>query len=39
MTIAVGDRIPETTLVKVTDAGPEQIAAADYFGGRRVALF
>lgn len=39
MTIAVGDRIPSTTLVKVTDAGPEQIGSDDYFAGRRVALF
>ena len=39
MTINTGDRLPEATLVKMTDNGPEQIATADYFKGRRVALF
>lgn len=39
MTIQVGDRIPSTTLVKVTDDGPEQIGSDEYFAGRRVALF
>lgn len=39
MTIAVGDRIPDVTLTKVTDAGPEAVTSAEYFKGRRVALF
>ncbi len=39
MTIATGDTLPEATLVKVTENGPEQVNAADYFKGRRVALF
>ncbi|WP_343528147.1 peroxiredoxin [Sphingomonas sp.] len=39
MTIKVGDRLPTTTLVKVTPEGPEQVSTADYFAGRRVALF
>ncbi|MDR6115496.1 MULTISPECIES: peroxiredoxin [unclassified Sphingomonas] len=39
MTIKVGDRLPAATLVKVTPEGPEQVNAADYFAGRRVALF
>ena len=39
MTIAVGDTIPDVPLVRVTDDGPEQVASADYFRGRRVALF
>lgn len=39
MTIKVGDRLPETTLVKVTPEGPEQVTTTDYFAGRRVALF
>ncbi|MBC7522352.1 MAG: peroxiredoxin [Sandarakinorhabdus sp.] len=39
MTIKVGDKIPETTLVKATDAGPAPISTADLFGGRTVALF
>ncbi len=39
MTVSVGDRIPETTLVKVTDSGPDQVSSTDYFAGRRIALF
>ena len=39
MTISVGDRLPSTTLVKVTEGGPEQIGSDEYFAGRRVALF
>lgn len=39
MTIAVGDRIPETTLVKMTDAGPDQVSSTDFFAGKRIALF
>ena len=39
MTIKVGDKIPEATLVKATDAGPAPITTAELFGGRTVALF
>ena len=39
MTVSVGDRIPETTLVKVTDAGPDQVSSTEFFAGKRVALF
>lgn len=39
MTISVGDRIPDTTLVKVTADGPEQISTTDFFASRTVALF
>ncbi|WP_287940239.1 peroxiredoxin [Sphingopyxis sp.] len=39
MTIATGDSLPDTKLVKVTEGGPEQVSAADYFKGRKVALF
>ena len=39
MTISVGDRIPETTLVKLTDAGPDQVSSTTFFAGKRVALF
>ena len=38
MTITVGDRLPEATLVKVGDS-PEQVTTTDFFAGRRVALF
>jgi peroxiredoxin len=38
MTIKVGDRIPSTTLTKVTASGPDQVSSDDYFKGRKVAL-
>jgi glutaredoxin/glutathione-dependent peroxiredoxin len=39
MTIAVGDTLPDVKLVKATDQGPEAVQSADYFKGKRVALF
>ena len=39
MTIAKGDRIPDVTLVKATDGGPEKVQSGDYFAGKKVALF
>lgn len=39
MTISVGDRIPEVTLVKATPEGPQQVSSSEYFAGKRVALF
>jgi peroxiredoxin len=39
MTITVGDKLPDVKLVKATDAGPEAVQVADYFKGKRVALF
>jgi peroxiredoxin len=39
MTIAVGESVPDVKLVKVGEAGPEPVQAADYFKGKRVALF
>jgi peroxiredoxin len=39
MTIAVGDTLPDVKLVKATEAGPEAVQAAEYFKGKRVALF
>ena len=39
MTISVGDRIPDVTLVKATENGPEQVQSGEYFKGRKVALF
>ena len=38
MTINVGDKIPDATLIKATDAGPAPITTAELFGGRTVAL-
>ncbi|MGB3711504.1 MAG: peroxiredoxin [Erythrobacter sp.] len=39
MTISVGDKLPEVTLVKATPDGPQQIKSGEYFAGRKVALF
>jgi peroxiredoxin len=39
MSINVGDRIPQTTLMRATSEGPEPVNSEDYFRGRRVALF
>ena len=39
MTISIGDRLPEATLIKVGTDGTEPVTTADYFAGRRVALF
>jgi peroxiredoxin len=39
MTIAVGDKLPDVKLIKVTANGPEAVQSADYFAGKKVALF
>ena len=39
MTIAKGDRIPDVTLVKATENGPEKVQSGEYFAGKKVALF
>ena len=39
MTIQIGDRVPNTGFVKVTDQGPEAIDSDAFFAGRKVALF
>lgn len=39
MTISVGDRLPDVTLIKATENGPEQVSSSDYFAGKKVALF
>ena len=39
MTINVGDKLPTATLVKATENGPEAVNSAEYFAGRRIALF
>lgn len=39
MTIAIGDKLPNVKLTKVTESGPEQVEASDYFAGKKVALF
>ena len=39
MTIQTGEKLPETTLTKMTENGPEQVTSTDFFAGRKVALF
>ena len=39
MTIAVGDKLPDVKLIKATAEGNEPVQTADYFKGKRVALF
>lgn len=39
MTISVGDTIPNVKLTKATAEGPNAVQTADFFAGRRVALF
>ena len=39
MTISVGDKLPDVTLVKPTADGPEKVQSGDFFKGRKVALF
>lgn len=39
MTIAKGDTLPDVTLVKVTENGPEKVQSSEFFAGRKVALF
>lgn len=39
MTISVGDKLPEVTLIKATTEGPQPVKSTDYFAGKKVALF
>nr|WP_137678618.1 peroxiredoxin [Parerythrobacter lutipelagi] len=39
MAISVGEKLPNTKLVKAGAEGPEQVDAQDYFAGKTVALF
>lgn len=39
MTIAVGDTLPDVKLVKVGESGPEPVQTANFFAGKKVALF
>jgi peroxiredoxin len=39
MTIAKGDKLPDVTLVKATENGPEKVQTGEYFKGKKVALF
>ena len=39
MTIKVGDKVPEATLMHMTDEGPAPITSAELFGGKKVVVF
>lgn len=39
MTIAVGNKLPDVKLMKATESGPEAVQSAEYFKGKKVALF
>jgi peroxiredoxin len=39
MTIAVGDKLPDVKLIKATAEGNQPVQTAEYFKGKRVALF
>ncbi len=39
MTIKIGDRIPDSTLMIMTDGKPAPVTTADLFGGKKVVLF
>lgn len=39
MTISVGDKLPDVTLVKAGENGPEKIQSGEYFKSKKVALF
>jgi peroxiredoxin len=39
MTIQVGDRLPDVPLTVTTADGPQPTTSADFFAGKRVALF
>jgi glutaredoxin/glutathione-dependent peroxiredoxin len=39
MTINVGETVPDVKLVKATKDGPDAVQSADFFKGKRVALF
>lgn len=39
MTIAAGDKLPDVKLTKVTADGNEPVQTAEYFAGKKVALF
>jgi peroxiredoxin len=39
MTIQVGDTIPQTTLMHMTEGGPKPISTDEIFSGKKVVLF
>ena len=39
MTVSVGEKLPEATLLAMGDGGPAEVNLADKTGGRKVAIF
>ncbi|MEM9756271.1 MAG: peroxiredoxin [Pseudomonadota bacterium] len=39
MPLSVGDALPDATLLRIGDNGPEQVALAAHVAGRKVAIF
>ena len=39
MTIKVGDKVPEATLIHMASEGPQEVALPDRLAGRKVVLF
>lgn len=39
MTISKGDKLPDATLLQITDSGPQQISLKDRTAGRKVVIF
>jgi len=39
MSIQIGDRIPDTTLMMMSDGKPAPLTTAELFGGKKVVLF
>ena len=39
MTISIGDKLPDVTMVKATPDGPQQVQSNEYFAGKKIALF
>jgi peroxiredoxin len=39
MTIAVGEKLPEVTLMQLTDKGPAPVKTSELFGGKKVVVF
>lgn len=37
--IGIGDQLPSVTLTRLTEDGPEPVDTAEYFKGRKVAVF
>ncbi len=39
MTISTGDKLPDATLIRMGDNGPEEVRLADRLKGRKVVVF